>query len=139
MPLPSGGGASPLSMSLRLVDLEMISPTPTDLLALVADAQRPVPGQVQRRILREACQITVLALMDALEDPHREGTTADAVRGLLTDAGADQLEVLLEPIAAPMAHGVLEGLCRAGLVAPRVAQIAHLRIDLRRDPGPDAG
>jgi hypothetical protein len=114
-------------------------PTPTDVLDRMAEARRPVRGRARRRTLREACEITVLALMDALEDPRRHGATADAVRGLLADAGPDQLDVLLEPVAAPVAHGVLEGLSGAGLVAPRVAQVVNLRIDLLRNPDPGGG
>ena len=114
----------------------MSSPAPTDALALVAEARRPVCGRVRQRTLRQACEVTVLALMDALEGPHRHGATADAVRGLIAGAGPDELAVLLQPVAAPVAHGVLEGLSRAGLVAPRVAQVAHLRIDLRPNPDP---
>jgi hypothetical protein len=113
------------------------SQTPTDVLALMAEARRPVCGQVRRRTLGAACEVAVLALMDALEDPQRHGATADAVRALLAGAGPVQLEVLLEPLAATVAHGVLEGLTRAGLVEPPVAQVAHLRLDLR--PSPERG
>jgi hypothetical protein len=112
-------------------------PTPADLRDLMAEARRPISEQGRQRTLREACEVTVLALMDALEEPGRHGATADAVRGLLTGAGPDQLGVLLEPVAAAVAHGVLEGLTRTGLIAPRAAQVAHLRIDLR--PNPDGG
>jgi hypothetical protein len=112
---------------------------PTDVLDLMAEARRPVSAWARQRTLCQACEITVLALMDALEDPRRRGATADAVRGLLTDAGPDALDVLLEPVAAPVAHGVVEGLTHSGLVAPRTAQVAHLRIDLRCNPGPEAG
>lgn len=108
----------------------------TTVLELMAEARRPVRQQARRRALRAACEVTVLALMDALEDPDRHGATADAVRGLLAGSGPDELDVLLGPVAAPVAHGVVEGLTRAGLLEPRVARVAHLRIDMR--PSPDA-
>jgi hypothetical protein len=107
-----------------------------DVLELLAEARRPVCGQLRRRTLRGACEITVLALMDAIENPRRPGATADAVRRLLARGGPDQLSVLLEPVAAPVAHGVVEGLTSAGLVDERAARIAHMRIDLRPAPGP---
>jgi hypothetical protein len=104
------------------------------VLEVLAEARRPVCGQIRQRTLRQACEVTALALIDALENPERQGATADAVRGLLAGARPDQLDVLLEPVAAPVAHGIVEGLVHAGLVEPRVAQVAHASIDLRRNP-----
>jgi hypothetical protein len=51
--------------------VRVTGPTPTDVLDRMAEARRPVRGRARRRTLREACEITVLALMDALEDPRR--------------------------------------------------------------------
>jgi hypothetical protein len=78
----------------------------------------------------------VLALLDALERPARADATCAAVRGALAGADAARLAALVELLAARDAHAVIEGLSRAGMIEPQIAQIVHARVDLRPDPAP---
>ena len=79
-----------------------------------------------------ACSICVLVLLDA--DPPRPGAIRPLL-GFVAGASAESLAVLLEPTPARNAHPIVSALARAGVIEPRIAQRAHLLIDLRDDPG----
>jgi hypothetical protein len=111
-----------------------VTVSPADAMRVMADARAPISSSERRRAYDVARNVTVLALLDALEDPSRDGATAEAACGLLREASADRLTVLLEPIHAHRAHRLIQALAHAGLVAPEVARVAHMRIDMRRDP-----
>jgi hypothetical protein len=109
------------------------------VLAVVADARAPIAPAERQRAYDAACTITVLALLDALDDHVSPGATGEAVLGFLSGATGPQLAVLLDRIDAREAHLVLVGLCRAGLISPHVTRSAHARIDMRATPGEAAG
>jgi hypothetical protein len=109
------------------------------VLAVVADARRPIAPAERRHVYDAACAITVLALLDALDDQPSRGATGDAVLGFLSGATGPQLAVLLDPIDARQAHLVLVGLCHAGLISAHVARSAHARVDIRATPDATAG
>ena len=109
----------------------------TGPLAVVAEARRPVSALERRRAQRAACQVTALALLEALSG--REDAVAQAALGAVKGADADRLAVLLEAVGAREAHGIVEGLAAVGLVHAQVARIAHARVDLRDHPEAVAG
>jgi hypothetical protein len=113
--------------------------TARGLLRTLAKARQPIRESERRGVYDASRGIAVLALLDSLGDPSRSDATSDAVRGFVRGASAARLAVLLEPVGAREAHGVVRGLGRAGMIDAETAQIAHARIDLRATPEPIAG
>jgi hypothetical protein len=113
--------------------------TARGLLRTLAKARQPIRESERRGVYDASRGIAVLALLDSLGDPSRSDATSDAVRGFVRGASAARLAVLLEPVGAREAHGVVRGLGRAEMIDAETAQIAHARIDLRATPEPIAG
>jgi hypothetical protein len=109
------------------------------VLATLAEARQPIRESERRRVYDASRGIAVLALLDWLEDPARTDATSDAVRGFVRGASAARLAVLLERVRAREAHGVIQGLGRAGLIDAGTAEIAHARVDLRATAEAAAG
>jgi hypothetical protein len=104
-------------------------------LALLRDASETIPQSERQGVYDAARSICVLALLDTLGPSSPPAAIGAAVLGFVAAASGPRLGVLLETTPAREAHAVISALVRAGLVDPQIAQIAHVRVDLRADPG----
>jgi hypothetical protein len=102
---------------------------------LVARARVGPSAQDRQATYDAARAICIVALLEAAEAATARTATGAAVVGFVARASAERLAVLLESTAARDAHPIVSSLARTGVIEPKVAQHAHLLIDLRPAPG----